>query len=456
MAYSPTREQFSAAELAIIARVKRFLECVEADPGFRRRLRPLDLNAAQQYLAEHGVELPVADLKALYEPEFRAGIAPDEAPGNPLAALWSRYRRQRRAELAANLERFAGGVRPRALAKWRNRQLARLRDEVRDGFFSPVIAYELSLGCSIGCAFCALSAGRLEAVFDYTPDHAQLWRGLLAGAREFLGPAAAAAGGYHATEPADNPGYLDFLGDFHVLNAVLPQTTTAAPLLRPEWTRRLLARRAESPDFVDRFSIRSEEMLAAVHREFTPDELLDVSLVMVNAGALSGLAPAGRARINRLGDKKLFGSAECVCGFVVNLPSRKIRLLAPCQASDRWPQGARIIGETNFAGVDEFAAKLAGLVADHLKPGLPRRLAWREGAEIELASAGFTVASRTRRQSLDGQTWHRLAGELLLGAGTPPADFGQKLIAAGAPAGEALGLAQRLFASGMLKENYET
>ena len=73
-------------------------------------------------------------------------------------------------------ERFARGRRnslrmevcdPR-FANWRERQMRRCARDMpyAAGFMSHLpLVFELSLGCSVGCSFCALSAGRLEGSF---------------------------------------------------------------------------------------------------------------------------------------------------------------------------------------------------------------------------------------------------------------------------------------------------
>ena len=126
---------------------------------------------------------------------------------------------------------------------WTLRQIRRCDREMgaRGRFMSHLpMAFELSSGCSVGCPFCALSAGRLAGLFRYTDENASLWRGVLAAAHRVVGDSAGRAPCYYATEPLDNSEYERFLEDYFAEFDRVPQTTTAAALRNIERTRHLL------------------------------------------------------------------------------------------------------------------------------------------------------------------------------------------------------------------------
>ena len=42
------------------------------------------------------------------------------------------------------------------------------------------------------------------------------------------------------------------------------------------------------------------------------------------------------------------GTIACVSGFLFNMVERNVRLISPCNASERWPLGYRIYDEGTF------------------------------------------------------------------------------------------------------------
>jgi hypothetical protein len=43
-----------------------------------------------------------------------------------------------------------------------------------------------------------------------------------------------------------------------------------------------------------------------------------------------------------------------VSGFLINLVQQNLKIITPCNASERWPLGYRVLGESNFTSVDEI------------------------------------------------------------------------------------------------------
>ena len=148
----------------------------------------------------------------------------------------------------------------------------------------PILAFELSAGCTIGCWFCGVSADRFHGNFAYTAENARLWRAILDHCVDLFGTGAQTGFCYWATDPTDNPDYPRFLADYHAATGNLPQTTTAAPLKNLAFTREILRLSDQHRCVINRFSILTLRILDAVHAAFSAEELMGVELVLQNRG----------------------------------------------------------------------------------------------------------------------------------------------------------------------------
>lgn len=237
----------------------------------------------------------------------------------------------------------------RRFADWVLRQMRRCEREVgpRARFMMHYpTAFELSSGCSVGCPFCAFSAGRLEGVFRHTKENAALWQDVLARLHDVVGDAAGRGPCYYATEPLDNPDYELFLQDFCKEFGRVPQTTTAAATRNIERTRKLIRWGQEAYEHFDRLSVLSKNDLDLIVASFTPEELLFTDLLPQFAEAPAhNLTKAGR---NKDADHGMRGTIACVSGFVINMRERSVRLVTPVPASNNYPTGELIYEKACF------------------------------------------------------------------------------------------------------------
>lgn len=333
-----------------LAWTKRLLERL-SEPGFSERLHA-DPEAAG---AELGMPWSPRRIRALWDPE-----AGDEA--DPLVQAWKELILGRLA--VRNKLREEGAVEDPAMRAWRDRQLHRCAGELGQARSEAIIhapfTVELSRGCSVGCWFCGLSAGRLQETFPYTPENAAAWQDMLAVLREEIGPGAKWGFCYWATDPLDNPDYERFLDDFHARMGVIPQTTTALALRDPERTRRMLRQARGATPVVSRFSVLSPALLRRVHDTFSAEELMEVELVVQGSGSRVAKAVSGRARTEQrerarkeglpVDQDVLAGTIACVSGFLVQPLLRRVQLISPCRSGDRWPEGYIVFGERTFDG----------------------------------------------------------------------------------------------------------
>ena len=264
------------------------------------------------------------------------------------------------------------------LRKWRERQMKRCDGAlggVNKAFIHTMLALELADGCSVGCEFCGLEAGRLKSLFRYTDENAELFRGVLRKCHEIIGDAAGYGMMYFATEPLDNPDYEKFQEDYKKEFGYIPQITTAACDRDLQRTGRLVRQIMNGEGFIHRFTILSEEMARKVLDFFNPIELLSVELLpqypqapgfvpYVKAGKLCDEQKDNEAGIDS-------GTIVCVDGFAVNFVRKTITMFTPCHADEEHTKGISELPPVTFSDADDFARKLNELIDKYVVVELP-------------------------------------------------------------------------------------
>lgn len=264
-----------------------------------------------------------------------------------------------------------------AFRAWRARQQNRCWAELgkrNESIIHVPMTFELDLGCSVGCPFCGVMAGRLQKVCRYDED-GELWKSVLAFAKETIGDAAGQATCYYATEPLDNPDYEKFVDDFFDVFGIVPQLTSAASMRKPERTRAYLTETLKKYRRIHRFSVLSLDILHKIFETFTPEELLCVELLPQFAEAPHNMfAKAGRARqADSLHVEEAEGNTiACISGFVVNMAEKTIRLITPCGSSEEHPTGEIIVAKESFEGLDGFKRVLVSLIDRYMQQEFPK------------------------------------------------------------------------------------
>lgn len=341
-----------------IAEVKRLFEYVSFIPGFREKYAADPAGTLSQLGLTH---ITLNDL-AMNQTKDGAFV-PQYANG----AL-SRYHEFVRAKLEwrEQIKRESASTEP-TFEKWRSRQINRCAAAFSSArsvaLIHAVAAFELSDGCSVGCPFCGLSAGRLKKVFRYTEENAKLWNDVLAAMQRVLGDCVRHAPCYYGTEPTDNPDYELFIEDFRNRFGIYPQLTTAVACRDLDRTAAIVGTADPLKDSnIHRFSIRCEEDFHRIVERFTPRELLLFELLaQYEAAPACAIIRVGK---NASGDDISYGETiSCVSGFLVNMATRTIRLITPVGASKRFPNGQKCIGEATFTDAVDFEDKLKQLIA---------------------------------------------------------------------------------------------
>jgi radical SAM family RiPP maturation amino acid epimerase len=355
---------------------------------------------------------------------------------------------------------------------WRQRQMQRCNSELGGSAGSvthPVICLELSEGCTVGCWFCGLSADRFKGYYEYSPEHAEMWRGVVGVASELFGSAARTGFCYWATDPCDNPDYDNFLLDYYQITGALPQTTTAAPLKNPELTRRVMGLFDKYRTVTNRFSVLTQKQLNQIHAAFKPEELMGVELVMQSKDAMTAKADAGRAAERReklraagKDDKIALLSTDhttiaCVSGFLISMMRGRIQLVTPVPGSKRWPLGYRIVAERFFKTVEEFRAGIEGIMDEHMQPGLPadRPVRFRRDLAYEPGDREFRLRSRGLEHTVRDNAGRQPVGDLIDRGTYTPSELISRVAEDGAEVLAVADLLDQMFEAGILEEDLD-
>ncbi len=378
-----------------VTEAKRALELWTMEPDFQEKF----LAAPEETLAANGLHIDALSVKILCD--TKTAIEYQQRPPEDLPRVVRRSRgflREKIAERNRMAQEYCVPSHP-AFRAWRSRQQNRCWAEFgtrNSSLIHVPMTYELDLGCSVGCPFCGVMAGRLQKVSRYDED-AELWKGILAFARETIGDAAGEGTCYYATEPLDNPDYEKFTNDFFELFGHVPQLTSAASMRNPERTRKYLSDALKKERRVHRFSVLSLDILHKIFETFTMEELLCVELLPQFADAPHNkFAKAGRARENQMEhvEEEDGNTIACISGFIVNLAERSIRLITPCGSSAKHPTGEIIVAKESFTDLEDFKRVLLGMIDRYMQQGFPKThpLYLRPGISFTEAEEGITFS----------------------------------------------------------------
>ncbi len=415
-------ESIGQEYLSSIAHTKRFLERWTADPVFRNEIK----GDAKAISMKYGLQANPEEIRLLWDAEFLKSFD-RSTTAVPLAV--KRYESFIQEKL-----KYRDVIRGLKLdnpkfESWRRRNIYRTYSELgvmkAHGIVHAPIVFELSQGCSVGCWFCGVSAQRLKTVLEYNDENKALWREVLTSVRNTLGVDSGKGFCYWASDPLDNPGYLSFLKDYSEILENIPQTTTAIPMKNVDLIRDILAFSQDNDGELNRFSILTIKQLNKVHEEFSAEELLLVELVTQNKGAITAKAVAGRARDPKHKKKiqEMYGkdgpvlssTISCVSGFLVNMVEKTIRLISPCNASDKWPLGYMIFDERKFSDAVDFDTVLNQMISMNMKTTLDINgvIRLREDLEFLEIETGFMFFNKVVEHKYENNEFMQAIGDYL-------------------------------------------
>ncbi len=470
-AYRRIFDSRSAEEMSALARIKRFMECVTGDDDFRRDLSE-NLEDPRVVAHARGIDIDPRLMRPLFQHGMTHLRFSRGERAYPLAMMWDRYIKEMLEHRDSLREHGSTAQSNPRFQAWRERQMRRVMSECGASGGSithPLVAFELSEGCSVGCWFCGISAEKFKGSFPYSEENRARWRGVIAAMVRHFGDAAQSGFCYWATDPMDNPDYPRFIEDYQEITGYLPQTTTAAPLKNVALTREVMDIFWKYRSITNRFSVLTKTLLRRVHEEFTADELMPVELVLQNKEALMSKAKAGRAlerqqKLRAAGkdDRISLQNADhttiaCVSGFLVNMVTGTVQLVTPTRPSERWPKGYRVLGERHFDSAEDFDAALTDLqdheIQNELDGAQPARI--RADLRYEPEADGFTLVSATARHGCQGVSFAAELGRLVSSGRETYGSVLRQLVARGEDVLMVNQVLDDLYQNGLLEESSE-
>jgi radical SAM family RiPP maturation amino acid epimerase len=442
-----------------LAETKRLLELIYLDPSRRQELER-DPTAFAKALR---LTIDPEELRPLWQ---KGLPAPSRlVDDSHLALAVRRYRAWTLEKLEFRDEIAAMSLTHNpSLAAWRMRQNNRCLSELgpsKDASIVHVpVAFELSTGCSVGCWFCGVGADKLSQHAEYAATRT-LWREMLPAIKDVIGDGARWGFCYWATEPLDNPDYEEFCGDFADVFGRFPQTTTAIPLRDAERTRKLLRLSVEEGCELNRFSILSAKILDKLHATFSPEELLRVELLPLNKESGNPKARAGHAMVRRapsghaVTEEGRGSTIACVSGFLINLLERRLRLITPCGANDRWPLGYWELDNIAFRDAEHLRREMQRMIDEHMPVRLDadQAVAFRRDVQFLRDEQRAILSSPWTQISLDRpEALAQVAERVARNAGQSAAEIALELEREGAPLSNTIYLLQQLFQWGLFDE----
>ncbi len=364
----------------LVADTKRFVEMYSLLPDMRAKL---DADFAG-FLSEHDLNVDEEGMKLLCYEDYKAERENIQNAPNKMELLpesvfrFNQFLANKLAFRDRMIEELCKPSNDR-MARWRERQSNRCLAGVggiNKSFVHSPFTVELDLGCSVGCDFCGLGAGKLSGIFRHTDENAAMFRDILSAAHKLIGDAAGFGTLYLATEPLDNPDYELFEKDYLNEFGFIPQITTAVPDRNIERTRALIHELDTTPGYIHRFSVRSLAMAETIFREFSPLELLRVELLPQFEEAPSFIdftvvgAQADKVDPEDARDMDP-GTICCADGFVVNMAEQSIRIITPCHMTEKFPNGIAEPCKRYFKTAAECEAIMQEMLDEYMIVDLP-------------------------------------------------------------------------------------
>ncbi len=422
-------KELDADTLKSISNLKRFNQRWHGDQAFREQV----LADFDQAIADYNLQVNPEDIRPLLETNFLTQKNDESVELPPLLKQCNDLHESFQSKNLLTL--LLNSFKEPRFEAWRERQIARsasqFKQTVHHSLIQAPMVFELSKGCSVGCHFCGISAPRLGDIFLYNSENSKLWHEVLELMKEILGLAAGAGFCYWATDPLDNPDYEQFCSDFHQILGVYPQTTTAQPLKDIKRTKALLKSSIEKGCLSNRFSILSLKMLNQVHEQFSPEELLLVNLVLQNKESDGSKAHSGRSRDQNLKkgqqDSELpeQGTIACISGFLFNMVEQSVKLISPCNASDRWPLGYIVFDEGTFTDANDLKILLERMLDEHMSTTVRSTdvVNFRPDLKYESLADGFKLSNRVKTFKFRLEPFLRDLGDIIHQGGKTAAEI---------------------------------
>lgn len=440
--YSNLNKSLTHDQIHTIAHIKRFFELWYADYDFSKAV----LADPSILKTIYKLDVDIEKIRPLWDHSF--SVDP-KIPFSTELSLFQDFT-NKKVEFRQKVKK---GCTPQnfQFKQWRQRQISRciiqIGAHINEYLIHTPVIFELAVGCSVGCDFCAFKAEPLQEIFYYTKENARLWQDILTITKEMVGDSMQWGTCYFATEPLDNPDYEKFCLDFYQVTGEFPQTTTAAAMRDPQRTKRLLQLAKAKGSRVDRFSVLSRGILNRVFDFFTPEELIDVELLLLFKDSENTKSLAGRFRDKIKNDPSLLekekekvlhkiehnrgkalDSSEkadviqtiqlpeticCLSGFMVNMVKKTVQLISPCIADDKWDKGFIIYDEGTFTDAESYR-ELLGKMIKNMTSELTETdiVHFNDELHFEINDNGFVLTSPKTKLTYSNEKYNNIIKSL--------------------------------------------
>lgn len=94
---------------------------------------------------------------------------------------------------------------------------------------------------------------------------------------------------------------------------------------------------------------------------------------------------------------------------------KSVKLITPCNASERWPLGYRIYQEGTFTNIDELKVLLQEMIERHMPPAvqLKDRISFRRDLKYEILPNGFQVSTQFKKYKFCNTSYFQLLGGMI-------------------------------------------
>ena len=321
---------------------------------------------------------------------------------------------------------------------WRKRRIKSVRSETGEygyGIDHPTFAVELGIGCTVQCNFCAFAAEKHKENFDFTDlENQKLMRALASAFEQVMGAGVGGGMLYYATEPNDNPNYVDFVNLWYEETGWKLCTSSARYDI--EWIQKLTEfYGSPTPMMWPRLSVLSRHYMEKIHRHFTPEELgypwllaQQVEVEDERAKVPGGREKHGLKKLKEVRDCRFYdtpeevdlesipqGSIACVTGFKVNMINKTITATSPCYTSEKWPLGYRNYGTIDFTTPNSILPALKQLVNRVMLKTLPNNapIRLRDDLQLRIKGSGFWLVSPCHFHEFTNHTFYTHLGAIL-------------------------------------------
>jgi len=440
-------------KLRLLSHSKRFLERWTADASFRQPVLD-ETMSLEEAGALCGCEIDVHSLLPVFHTDYTIYRATATMEDWPLTYMWDDHLR----ELLRTRDMIPaqGSSRGKTLQfdMWRARNMNRAAlqlDVAASGITHPPVTFELSSGCSVGCWFCGISAKKFKGHASLLNGGDIEWRKTVEAVKSILGDGLENGFCYWATDPLDNPEYMDFIEIFEDITGIVPQVTTAIPLRNIELTRAVIEKWKTNRSMPNRFSVMTKRQLLEIHKTFSPEDLFGVEIVLQTGGegAVTKFA-AGKNMTNPAKkEKSLEGTIACVTGFLINILEKNVKLISPTMPSETWPDGYIIYASYEYSDADDLKRILDHIVANDMKVNMSG------GKSIRIADGGTynrdrdPEAIKFRRLQISNE-FINLVGDQLSSGDNTPISITKSCLEKGMTPIAAIGSLERMWQEGLI------